>query len=670
MSCTGDSKLKISITCPCDVSNPRSINFSIPESCGSDFPQQEFFDGEQSSIVLEKHDELTPKDQYDGDTLAIEQFHAFKPEDIVAVDDGDAVEIFLHTTSLVSSDNHSGDDFVFELRTFPVVVLELEETRDGDGEAVGSQYEYTGKWYKYWPGESFAINYVLSFRTQIGVPTNIFDGENIAITNLQYPKAVNFEPKDLYDGSYTENILHTIVNIAPEVSVIDGERSTINNMVLAKWASIDSNVLDGENSSATLSVIASQNSFAVAFLDGENSVSDILKSKPNPLTGVSFSSIDGDGTAHIFKTESILTFSDVDGSTSTIDEVQFDYSKFERFYDGEMTPLFALRATSLLNPNVFSHGEYARIDFKSSPPPEFRPYVFDDGDNVWFTVDRLKTVICRPYNIVDDAWVSCELENVSRNFALCKACAPIMACDTVIEFDRYPVLWEHSDDIKEKFEVSLSVEKRLSVEFADGESGTVRLFERNNPIGPFEFFDGDTQRNALWWDKSLDFDNTSSIIDGGKADIDLSQDGPGRKESRAAYDGDRVETLLETIQACRFRISDGENVAMDLDIWKWPGFYDGEFVQNGLATDVKLYVNIIDGDEFIGKFPEPDNEMTDGEYVSMELKIVYDVYFKEFGCVDNEYIPKDSNGEPLYHLRTTAAIEFEPFEYSLRGGCY
>nr|DAR80581.1 MAG TPA: hypothetical protein [Caudoviricetes sp.] len=629
--------------CPCDA-NAKHLDFAIPHTCKQ---SQAFsfvgYDGESGVIRIEAWNEITFEDGQDGESA---RAALLLDSDILAADDGEHGSASILADSIIRAIAHDGDAGESELKTIATARIDAP-LYDGDNTSI-------------------------SLIRSIIVDGSVYDGDATSIDKLEYPKTVKIDDATAHDGENTSISLDTIKPLLSDGSVADGESGRIASIVFAAYARLALGAYDGDGTIVDLFVPPAKNKLDLQAHDGETASATIEKSKRNPFEKSSFLGYEGERGVASSASFAVFSFGADDGSSVTTTEFFKDEGSLWRVHDGEYTPLTPLNIHSKLWPRDAYDGDRAEIIIKEKPPERLDGTIYD-GDGTWMTLERLLHVKLRPYNATDGELAQFSFDDTNMDstiFSLCRACAPWIACQTVIQYERGVPPWEYSSDLAEKTEMILALENRLYLNGHDGEQATGFLFEVNNSLGHFYGYDGELMKSDIWRDKGLDFDSTVTQPDGGKTDIDLSQDDPRAQDANNARDGEYSIALLATIQSCYPFGLDGENTEVALDIFKWPKAYDGENTAMILATTVWLIPHEApDGEEGGQELPDPPLQAYDGESTSAILEMIFETYFKETGCVDNEYIPRDERGEPDYKNATTAAIEFERFEYSLKGGC-
>lgn len=58
-----------------------------------------------------------------------------------------------------------------------------------------------------------------------------------------------------------------------------------------------------------------------------------------------------------------------------------------------------------------------------------------------------------------------------------------------------------------------------------------------------------------------------------------------------------------------------------------------------------------------------------GEHVEVSLTTIYEVVFLEDGCLDNEYIWQDENGDPIPEKFNPVPVELDPYQHDIKARC-
>ena len=342
-----------------------------------------------------------------------------------------------------------------------------------------------------------------------------------------------------------------------------------------------------------------------------------------------------------------------------------------RIYTGEYLPLVHLRTEiQYTDLPLFHSGCEVTAELEVKPAPSFEVDAYA-GQDIWVTVDRLKGVILRPYNITSSSWFNVEMDNTSTIFGMCKRCEPLVGCTFEIMFDHYEsYLWETSANIATKVDIDLATHSRLYFNAYAGQYAESRLFDRYLPLDGAEMYYGQTMRhNTLLYPKSFVFDDTADIPDADSTNIDLTETN-ARPFLNWATTGQYFDPMLGATPHIRMKAHSGQIMEFDLINWVFPNMYHGYDFEWTIATTISLEFTAHHGSGMVYYEPPEPIPMYHGQSVEVRIQIDYGVDFDEIGCVSNEYIKFLENGDPDYENSTPHAIEFERFEYAIKGICY
>lgn len=342
-----------------------------------------------------------------------------------------------------------------------------------------------------------------------------------------------------------------------------------------------------------------------------------------------------------------------------------------QIFTGEYLPLVHLRTEiQYTDLPLFHSGCEVTAELEVKPAPSFEVDVYA-GQDIWVTLDRLKAVTLRPYNITSSSWFNVEMDNTSTIFGMCKRCEPLVGCTFEIMFDRYDsYLWETSANIATKVDINLATHSRLYFDAYAGQYAESRLFNRYLPLDGVEMYAGQTMRhNTLLYPKSFVFDDTADIPDADSTDIDLTETN-ARPFLNWATTGQHLDPMLSATPHIKTKAHSGQMVEFKLINWVFPRMYHGQHLKPHIATTIRLEFTAYYGSGMVHYEPPEPIPMYHGQTMEVRMQIDYGVDFEEIGCVSNEYIKFLDNGEPDYENSTPHAIEFERFEYTIRGICY
>ena len=115
-----------------------------------------------------------------------------------------------------------------------------------------------------------------------------------------------------------------------------------------------------------------------------------------------------------------------------------------------------------------------------------------------------------------------------------------------------------------------------------------------------------------------------------------------------------------------------EGARMDMELTMRDGAwlllsYTGEQVRwyNPAEAETRMYT----GEQARVDFYVPPIIGATGEHVEASLTTIYEVVFLEDGCLDNEYIGQDENGDPIPEKFNPVPVELDPYQHDLKAKC-
>ena len=94
--------------------------------------------------------------------------------------------------------------------------------------------------------------------------------------------------------------------------------------------------------------------------------------------------------------------------------------------------------------------------------------------------------------------------------------------------------------------------------------------------------------------------------------------------------------------------------------------YTGETAR---VSNPEMELNTRTGESMALSFYVPPIIGATGEHVEASLTTIYEVVFLEDGCLDNEYIWQDENGDPIPEKFNPVPVELDPFQHDLKARC-
>lgn len=99
-------------------------------------------------------------------------------------------------------------------------------------------------------------------------------------------------------------------------------------------------------------------------------------------------------------------------------------------------------------------------------------------------------------------------------------------------------------------------------------------------------------------------------------------------------------------------------------------FYAGENAFCNMYSEQALYQVGRAGENAFIKFYDPPYLAFTGETGEIEITIKYGVRFKEVGCLDNEFVFQNDDGDAIPEMSNPVPVEGEPYYHSVIGECY
>ena len=116
------------------------------------------------------------------------------------------------------------------------------------------------------------------------------------------------------------------------------------------------------------------------------------------------------------------------------------------------------------------------------------------------------------------------------------------------------------------------------------------------------------------------------------------------------------------------RYYEGARMDMELtlrDAWVLRA-YTGETAR---VSNPEMELNTRTGESMALSFYVPPIIGATGEHVEANLTTIYEVVFLEDGCLDNEYIWQDENGDPIPEKFNPVPVELDPFQHDIKARC-
>lgn len=388
---------------------------------------------------------------------------------------------------------------------------------------------------------------------------------------------------------------------------------------------------------------------------------------PAPQPAIALQAADGArGDVTISFAQNLGNFNFLEGGRGTI--LVLDENPLIFAYEG--TSLEAELATETTVPNEYSDGAVAVLDLNIRPSEGmglFRTWV---GEELQF--GALATLRSATFSVLfRNSWVTQADIDSGTGFDLTTdaCCGPRDNTGHVeMSFAEAPD-W-HYYGYKQIFTVDLSCRPRFSANMFEGSTLTSKDYSK---YFNFDFADG-AQSNLVAFDQDIlvRLCKGNFIPDGDNVVVELISTDTEDCEVNFGYEGAEMFCVLENNVQDTLLTFEGAHMDAILTVptnWYF-NFWDGAHlsIHNFPA---EMQVNMRDGAAATFRFAEQLWSGFEGaQFTIGSLTTEYDVEFLEVGCLDNEFIPTNENGDPEPELAHTVPMEFDPFYHELKARCY
>jgi hypothetical protein len=140
------------------------------------------------------------------------------------------------------------------------------------------------------------------------------------------------------------------------------------------------------------------------------------------------------------------------------------------------------------------------------------------------------------------------------------------------------------------------------------------------------------------------------------------------------YTGEKLGTVLCNFCNVSHRNYSGEYADAALTVnkpWELLAWGGEHFEIGSLSTTVKLGgLNPTDGSDVYIKFYEPDWIGAEGQTATISIEFDVQVEFVDDGCLENEYIYMNEDGDPIPEKFTPVPIELYPYQHDIKARCF
>lgn len=258
--------------------------------------------------------------------------------------------------------------------------------------------------------------------------------------------------------------------------------------------------------------------------------------------------------------------------------------------------------------------------------------------------------------------------SIDLNFIACCPTAAVDSDITLIEMSNSPhPSIRYDGDKTPVATVELTTAPRLVFEAVTGETAfttPVNVF-----TGGFDAFDAQSVQTVVVGDVGIKLCTGNFLPDGGNILFEMSTPYNDNCDSYRAVASETATVEIQLNQGLPLEASTGERMEAVLTIDPILTFraYTGETAQ---VRNLEFNLNAYTGESCSLEFFRPPYEASTGETAYVDLRIEYEVAFDEIGCLDNEFVPQDENGDPDEDAIRTVPVEMDQFVHSIRGRCF
>lgn len=467
--------------------------------------------------------------------------------------------------------------------------------------------------------------------TNFNIAASFFDGASVALdlsTSTILP-INNFE-----DGAYLSTVLDTRPVVTFPINVYDG-------------GSVDLSL-------STTSVLQ-----PVAY-DGGVFDFDI---KINPSADLLFAMAEGASAAFDLSTAlQIGAVSMFDGASVS---VGLDTLENYYIYDGASVEVTFSTETTM--PMDGYSGENVSAILDTRPSQGIGTLGIYDGANIITSFTTLPQVLLYPNEIKDGHSFNYDILGFMGVDLNNTACCPIKDNPARIELTAGPAPDERYDGDKTVFTAELSTLPCFSLNVYSG--------ERFDTVDPeyltFNFYEGSGAIVDRVEYNRYDFNlcEGNFLPDGDHVNVELVATDSLCNDSTLIFDGGFVDLDIQNNVQFQVPMPTGENldaIVTIADAWII-NFWEGPYVR---VSNPEFSISLFGGEMVGAKFEEADIYGAAGEFVSVNLSTDYDVEFLEVGCLDNEFVPANENGNPDWDKFNPVPVELDFFTHSIKARCF
>lgn len=485
-----------------------------------------------------------------------------------------------------------------------------------------------------------------------------------SVTNLTTIAALT-----MVANGYTGETASALLNTDQTLDGINGRAGEVLSVVLTDnpvWTPT-LNFFTSESGTGSL---RTQVAFQFRAEDGSSFAAD-LTDNPAPemlLAGQTGETV----TVSLFVSEAIGTFNGYSGEFATVTGLDLD--QFYAVGTGEsasanIAPTYNLPANGY-------EGAYVTVglDLRPSEPLGiFRAYTGEGNGNTDSEPDLATraTVYLYPNPIRATQEMFCEFTATTSFDLLQTGCCPDFTQDTheKIELNDMPEMDVRYSGDRTLVTADLSTRPRFTFDFHDGS-----FFRGIDPnyLGTFYAQTGENfNQSGSWATETLDIKLCigNLIPNGGFVNVELISIYDENCPADIFTAGESMELVLNNTVQDSPRFHEGATMFADLvtsEIMLLRA-WTGEYVR---ISNPEFQPRAWEGAYSGVSFWEPDWNGGDGAFAEARLTTEYDVGFLENGCLDNEFVPSDENGDPDWENFHRTPVEMEMYVHSIKARCW
>ena len=364
--------------------------------------------------------------------------------------------------------------------------------------------------------------------------------------------------------------------------------------------------------------------------------------------------------------QSLGTITAYEGASATIPSL--GVLDFWVFHTGETTE--AVVSTSTTLPSNGYTGESASLTIDIRPSENIGTFRGYTGEGTDWGLNIAVAIYLYPNRIHAAQEFFCEFDAITSFDLNNVGCCP-QGIDTHerIELNDMPAPDERYDGDKTVVQMDLRTLPRFKMDFVTGEH--FRAIDPNY-MGLFQAFSGQMLQVSDFETPIHDFKlcRGNLIPNGDHVNVELISVYDEACEADLMVTGEHMSVELSNNIRDTVLIYEGQHAIAEvtIDPLILIRFYAGEYVRVSNPEFTPLVYN---GEYVALDFEGEVYRAGTGEHLApINLSTDYDVEFLERGCLDNEYVPTNENGDPDWDKFTRVNIEMEYFTHSIKARCF